>query len=100
MSVRVAHEHSGEMEAIHADVTIAERADGWDAADREYVVREERGGHDSLPEMGGSDDGVEIWRGGNVAEKERDMSWRGVNVTRDDEELAGLEGSEWHRRRT
>ncbi len=47
------------------------RADGWDAADREYVVREERGGHDSLPEMGGSDDGVEIWRGGDVAEKER-----------------------------
>ncbi len=54
----------------------------------------------SLPEMGGSDDGVEIWRGGDVAEKERELSWRGVNVTRDDEELAGLEGSEWHWRRT
>ena len=35
-----------------------------------------------------------------MAEKEREMSWMGVNVTRDDEELAGLEGSEWHWRRT
>ena len=48
----------------------------------------------------GWEEEVEIWRGGEVAEKEGEMSWRGVNVTRDDEVLAGLEGCERHWQRT
>ena len=44
--VRVAHEHAGEMGAIHADVDVVERTDGGGAVDSEHVVRGERRGRD------------------------------------------------------
>ena len=43
VSGRVAHEHGGEMGAVHADVDIVERADVGGATDGEHVVRGERG---------------------------------------------------------
>lgn len=56
VSVRVAHEHDGEMGAVHADVDVVEGTDVGGAADGEHVVRGERGGRDKPTEDGGADD--------------------------------------------
>lgn len=69
MSVRVAHEHAGEVGADHADVGVVEGADVAGAADGEHVVRGGREGRDKPGGDGGSDD--------NPASKEDTASWAG-----------------------
>ena len=61
MSVRVAHEHSGEMGAIRADVNIVERADDWEPLMVSISFEKSVEGMISQPEMGGL---TMMWRYG------------------------------------